>query len=138
MRRRHAIFLGFLAATIALIAPGASQLGTGAPAPPLNRDANAKLEELKKKLPDIVADWSDREETGNAWFSRIRQISGEEAKATFVLKEAGKPREILTVFLRFYNGIWVTTHYQASWAGDLKLHRAAHILLFKIDDAAEK
>lgn len=110
-----------------------------APAPSTERGAKAKLDELKAKLPDLVVEWADREDMGHAWFSRARQISPDEAKITIVLKNAGTPRNVVTVFARFYNGIWVTTHFEASWpTTDQQRNRAAHILLVLIDELAEK
>jgi len=133
VRVMSGVFLA-LFVTLAACAPAGAD-----PAPARARDAKTRLEELKRKLQDIVVEWADREEMGHAWFSRVRQIGPDEAKITVVLKEAGSPRNVVTVFLRFYDGLWVTTRYEASWLTiDLTRHRAAEILMVNIDDAAEK
>jgi hypothetical protein len=129
----------------------ASSLAPAAPAPDPSREAKEKLEALKKRLPDVLDAWMKayplRGRTGDGaiWtevlvLRRARLVASAEAKLTFYsYRETGgaratTPSHILTVFLKYHDGLWTTTSYRG---GD-PYPRGVDFLLDAIDEAAEK
>jgi hypothetical protein len=95
-----------------------------APAPEPGREAKQKLEDLKKRLPDAVAAWARERwyDTSRVEVRLARLVGPAEAKVTLV-SLATDPRgqrqpnqdEVITVFLRYYDGSWSPTRFEASW-----------------------
>jgi hypothetical protein len=123
-----------------LLSPAVS----AAPAPDR---AKEKLEAMKKKLPEVAQKWIKR---WNPFHDQVevklvRQISPTKAKVTILLPyldQAGAPQpsgdEMVTVYLRFYDGTWTSTGYQASWTRMDVKESAVHKLMLGIDELGEK
>ena len=126
-------------------------LAPAAPVPDPSREAKERLEALTKRLPDVLDAWmkaypvrgitADRVNWTQVFvLRRARLVASAEAKLTFYsyTETAGVretvPRHIMTVFLKYHDGLWTTTTYQC---GDLYT-RAVDFLLDAIDEAAEK
>jgi hypothetical protein len=129
----------------ALILAGFAYSG---PAELADQSAHENLSKLKGSLPSILAHW-DREER---WFPGsqvqnlvIRRMSPLEARITiafhFVDGGRGSPerehKEIITIYLRFFDGMWTTTHYEATWGVSEHQNRAFRFLMVAIDQSAE-
>jgi hypothetical protein len=123
-------------------------------APSQAKEAKAKLEALKKRLPAVVNAWAKeyelmflvRVEEGYIFsvpvLKRTRATSETEAKVTIHFlrrvdeKLVGDPKGILTIFLKYYDGLWTALRFE--WTFDAGYNSAAHFLLDAIDEAAEK
>jgi hypothetical protein len=126
--------------TLVLLAPAVSA------APPPDQ-AKEKLDALKKKLPEIARKWikdmtvfQDQVE-----IKLVRQIGPTEAKTTLLFPyidhrgiHQPKNDEMLTIHLRYYEGIWTSTGYQASWGRMEWKELAVHKLMLAIDELGEK
>jgi hypothetical protein len=136
-------------ALLAVLLAGPFAAAAQAPAP--DREAKVKLEALKKRLPGVLDAWMKahplRGTTGDRTFwkevlvlRRARLVASAEAKLTFYsYRETGgvratTPSHILTVFLKYHDGLWTTTSYRG---GD-PYPRGVDFLLDAIDEAAEK
>jgi hypothetical protein len=128
-------------------------LAQAAPVPEPGREAKERLEALKKRMPGVLDAWMkaypyegrDRGVTWTAVFvlRRVRLVSGAEAKLTFHARKAGAavaaaPEHILTVFLKYHDGLWTTVSYQWSDRGRMQRWEGIDFLLDAIDEAAEK
>jgi hypothetical protein len=75
----------------------------------------------------------------------VRQTSPTEAKLTLLLpyfdhQGAANPKgdEMATISLRYYDGSWTSTGYQASWSRMDWKESAVHKLMLAIDELGEK
>ena len=110
----------------------------------------AKLEELKKRLPGIIATWLKNRiafaENYTPNIRVIRRIAPDKAKITFVMEYGQAKSEtldrdgIMTIYLTYCDGIWTTTGFDADWeeqnAERLKGH--ALWLMHAIDESGNK
>jgi hypothetical protein len=119
-----------------------------APTPDADRDAKARLEALKKRLPALVAGWAKKR-----WYASAkvkvqvaRLTAPAEAKLT-LLSEAydGDGRRdldndhVLTIHLRYHDGAWLTARFDASWQpADHWSNRAVRFLMLAIDESEGK
>jgi hypothetical protein len=124
--------------------------GHAAPAPELPPDQPAQVafEALKKKLPELAAAW-----TKEHWYAGkvvevkvARRVGPAEAKVTFLAhstNEKGQPDpsndQLFSVYLRFYDGAWTSTRFEAGWSSTNDFNaRAAHFLMLAIDQLGGK
>ena len=142
----HPLWVAAALATLCTTAAAA------APAPPASRTeatARTRLEALKKRLPALVDAWKKKR-----WYDsetvkvRLVRLTGtNEAKIT-LLSEAIDPRtgrsdpnqdKALTIHLRYYDGAWTSTRFEATWpASNDWSNKAARFLMLAIDEASEK
>jgi hypothetical protein len=116
-------------ALVVLSALLACPLAPAAPAPDSGREAKDKLEALKKRLPGVLDAWMkahpiEGQDDGGTWtyvivLRRARLVASAEAKFTFFLRRKyeatlAAPDHILTVCLKYHDGLWTTTSYQCS------------------------
>jgi hypothetical protein len=133
-------------ACLALLVPVLSV--PAAPAPEPGREAKQKLEGLKKRLPDAVAAWAHERWAGSSRVEVriVRLLGPAEAKLTLVSLAANtqggrEPEhdEVITVFLRYYDGAWSATRFEVSWpASDNESNKAVRFLMLAIDEAGSK
>jgi hypothetical protein len=140
---RKVSFLAVLVALLALFG------GLGAaPAPDPDPLAKEKLEVLRKRLPRVVSDWvgnSDRyglvdQET--MMVKTMRRISDSESRITFEVRVRDEKlakielhSELLTIYLRYYDGFWTTNRFEATWeANKTRLNKSARFLMEAIDE----
>src|SRR5262249_3646284 len=136
---------------IALLAAAAA-CAAGAPAPDPGRLPRARFEALKKRLPRLVEGWLKerwaREVSARAvgkpgYSSEVRLarlVGPAEAKVTVLLHLSSGGRrvawgdQVLTVHLRYYEGRWTSTGFDASWpAANTESSRTVRFLLLAID-----
>jgi hypothetical protein len=101
-----------------------------APAPTEEQLAKAKLETLKKKLPETLTDGVNKSERWSmkyeATVQSLRLIGPTEAKLTVrleafardqngTLEKAPPSDEILVIYLTFYDGAWTTRRFEGTW-----------------------
>lgn len=101
-----------------------------APAPTEEQLAKAKLETLKKKLPETLTDAVNKSERWSmkyeATVQSLRLIGPTEAKLTVrlealsrdqngTLEKAPASDEILVIYLTFYDGAWTTRRFDGTW-----------------------
>jgi hypothetical protein len=98
------------------------------------------LEELKKRLPGVVAAWAKEHWYKDAVKVRlVRQIGPDEAKITLQCHYQPKYYELLTIYLRYYGGHWTTTRFDATWdAKDTHANKAVRFLMLAIDESGGK
>ncbi|HEY7427088.1 MAG TPA: hypothetical protein VH682_22830 [Gemmataceae bacterium] len=123
-----------------------------APVPDPGRVGKAKLEELKKKLPDIFGEWKKvRAWRKNGSYPEpelrvLRRIGPERAKAVLLFPHFGStgnrvPRHdmLLTIFLCYQDGYWTTERFETFGAESHSYERSDFaFLMLAIDEAAEK
>jgi hypothetical protein len=141
---------------IVLLAAAAAGAG-GAPAPDPGRLPRARFEALKKRLPRLVEAWvkerwaqeANAPPVGNPRYSsevRLARLVGPaEAKVTVLLPISSGGRrvawadQVLTVYLRYHEGRWTTTGFDASWpTANTASNRTVRFLLLAIDESQEK
>jgi hypothetical protein len=131
----------FLAAALSAVPPA-----WAAPAPA--DGARRKLEDLKKRLPRIVAGWAKERWFDAVEVKSVHLLGPAEAKAHFLCKDVGvkggRPADpvndgFFTVYLRYYDGEWTASRFEASWerAAHHK-NRALRFLMLAIDAADAK
>jgi hypothetical protein len=101
-----------------------------APAPTEEQLAKAKLDTLKKKLPETLTDAVNKSERWSmkyeATVQSLRLIGPTEAKLTVrleafsrdqngTLEKAPVSDEILVIYLTFYDGAWTTRRFDGTW-----------------------
>jgi hypothetical protein len=101
-----------------------------APAPTEEQLAKAKLEPLKKKLPEVLTDAVNKSERWSmkyeATVQSLRLVGPTEAKLTVRLEALSSDRngtvekvptsdEILVIYLTFYDGAWTTRRFDGTW-----------------------
>jgi hypothetical protein len=142
----------------ALVLLLAFSLAGAAPAPDPGREAVKKLEELKKRLPEIIAAWlanegpnfgvldSGQSESYKPNLRVLRRISPDRAKGVILLatfdkdgKRVGYHDEIVTVFLTYADGCWTTERFETvrNYTADEDRMGWARLML-AIDEASEK
>jgi hypothetical protein len=106
----------------------------------------AKLEELKKRLPGIMATWlNDEINDGKNYQPKLRvarRTSQTTAKVTFSLEyhdsESHKVQftELVSIYLSFCDGLWTTTEVKETrnFARPVEAHR----LMLAIDESGNK
>jgi hypothetical protein len=125
-------------------------LAFAAPIPETERDAREKLEALKKRLPKLLDGFLEEAQSATVYMPEVlavRRLGPSEAKLNFAFRYAALGKRdatldhYLTVFLRYYDGAWISAGMQTSWpaaAGSgwgAEPTRAAHLLLLDIDSA---
>jgi hypothetical protein len=142
----------FAALTGFVVCAGLGFAGRTAPIPETERDAREKLEALKKRLPKLIETFRAKAGTEDSYTPDVpvfRRLGPTEAKLTIAFRfrysNTGQADpdydELLTIFLRFYDGAWITTGMQASWppvGNGWAAHptRVAHYLMQDIDKVA--
>jgi hypothetical protein len=101
-----------------------------APAPTEEQLAKAKLEILRKKLPETLTDGVNKSERWSmkyeATVQSLRLIGPTEAKLTVrlealsrdqngTLEKAPASDEILVIYLTYYDGAWTTRRFDGTW-----------------------
>lgn len=139
VRKGIILCVGLIALTIL---PGAA-----APVPDAARQRQETFETLKKKLPEAVSDVVKSDSwhiCGDAKVRLIRRIAADEAKVTVVSEVTRDGRrwpssdEYLTIYLRYFDGVWTTTRFDASCSTDSLVTKTAHALMLAIDQIGEK
>jgi hypothetical protein len=115
-------------ALILILAFGSS--ARTAPAPTEEQLAKAKLETLKKKLPETLTDGVNKSERWSmkyeATVQSLRLIGPSEAKLTVRLEALSSDQtgtvekvpasdEVLVIYLTFYDGAWTTRRFEGTW-----------------------
>jgi hypothetical protein len=119
----------------------ACSTATAAPTPETEALAKEKLEALKKRMPEVAAGWAKEHwyKTGKVEFRIARLLDTAEARLTFVSVDQGGDQDVLTVYLRYHDGVWYTTRFEASWPANVNFNnKAARFLMLAIDEAAQK
>jgi hypothetical protein len=101
-----------------------------APAQTEEQLAKAKLETLKKKLPETLTDGVNKSERWSmkyeATVQSLRLIGPTEAKLTVRLEASSRDQngtlekapasdEVLVIYLTFYDGAWTTRRFEGTW-----------------------
>ncbi len=139
----RSVALASLLAALAL-APAAR----AAPAPDPDKAAREKLEALKKRLPRVVTTWAKVRWYGGCGVvsvRSVRRLSANEAKITILSddpkrdeRDANK-QELITIYAHYYDGSWVTTRFEATWATPPPWQeKAVRFLMADIDDWLDK
>jgi hypothetical protein len=128
------------------LAPALLALALFAPAAPAADDTKAKetFEGLKRRLPGVVAEWAKKsgrwDPKREAVVELVRRLAADEAKVVIVLKGLdgmGKPDplydDVVTIYLRYYDGAWTTTRYDSSWTPTVYGNKAVRFLMLAID-----
>ena len=125
-----------LAAALALVAPAPAERASD---PDLA--ARKGLESLRKRLPGVVAAWAkERWYKGDPVRLRlVRRVGPAEAKLTLRMGDDPKTDELLTIYLRYHDGLWTTTRFESTWEGRSSFNdRAARFLMLGIDESGSK
>jgi hypothetical protein len=104
-------------------------------------DSRAKLESLRKRLPGVVAAWArERWHKGDPVQLRlVRRVGPDEVKVTLRCGDDPKTDQLLTIYLRYHDGLWTTTRFESTWEGRSSFNdRAARFLMLAIDESASK
>ena len=131
IRRTGAIAL----AALALCAPAAAAD---------DRSARETFDALKQRLPGVVTEWAKKsgrwDPKREAKVELVRRVAADEAKVTLVFKGLdgmGKPDplydDVVTIYLRYYDGAWTTTRYDSSWTPTVYGNKAVRFLMLAID-----
>jgi hypothetical protein len=119
----------------ALICILACAAAPAAPAPTDEQLAKAKLEPLRKKLPEVLAEAVNKSERWSMKFEAtvqsLRQIGPAEAKLTIrlealagdgngTLEKVPTSDEVLVIYLTYYDGVWTTRRFDGTW-NDLEI-----------------
>ena len=123
--------------------PLAAALAFVTPAPASDPDTAARkgLEALRKRLPGVVASWAKERwhKDDPVRLRLVRRVGPAEAKLTLRMGDDPKTDQLLTIYLRFHDGLWTTTRFESTWEGRSSFNdRAARFLMLAIDEAAEK
>jgi hypothetical protein len=75
---------------------------------------------------------------------RVRSTADDEAKVVIGVsnewseKRGPNPQHLLTVYLKYHDGLWTAVRFSWSCATDNSWNEATHFLMDAIDEAAEK
>ena len=116
---------------------------TAAPLPD-ERQAQETFAALKKRLPEVVTEWAKKsgrwDPKREAVVELVRRVAADEAKVVIVFKGLdgmGKPDplydDVVTIYLRYYDGAWTTTRYDSSWTPTVYGNKAVRFLMLAID-----
>ena len=108
------------------------------------RKAQETFEALKKRLPGVVTEWAKK---SGRWDPKreptvelVRRVAADEAKLVIVFKGLdgmGKPDplfdDIVTIYLRYFDGAWTTRRYDSSWTPTVYGNKAVRFLMLAID-----
>jgi hypothetical protein len=143
--QRRLLMRASLVSLVVILA--ATQL-EAAPAPNTTRKAKEKLEALKKRLPDIVSSWAKERwyQTETVEVRVVRMLGPTQAKVVLLSQASDdqggrKPYQdkVFTIFLDFYDGIWSSTRFDASWPATNHFENSSvRFLMLAIDEAGEK
>ena len=127
-------------------APALLTLALFAPAAPAADDTKARetFAALKQRLPGVVTEWAKKsgrwDPKREASVELVRRVAADEAKVVIVFKGLdgmGKPDplfdDVVTVYLRYYDGVWTTTRYDTSWTPTVYGNKAVRFLMLAID-----
>ena len=127
-------------------APALLALALFAQAAPAADDTKARetFEGLKRRLPGVVTEWATKsgrwDPKREAVVELIRRVAADEAKVVILFKGLdgmGKPDpmfdDIVTIYLRYYDGAWTTTRYDSSWTPTVYGNKAVRFLMLAID-----
>jgi hypothetical protein len=127
-------------------APALLALALFASAAPAADDPKARetFAALKKRLPGVVTEWAKKsgrwDPKREANVELVRRIKADEAKVVIVFKGLdgmGKPDplfdDIVTIYLRYFDGAWTTTRYDSSWTPTVYANKAVRFLMLAID-----
>ena len=109
-----------------------------------DRKAQETFEALKKRLPGVVTEWAKKsgrwDPKREAAVELMRRVAADEAKVVIVFKGLdgmGKPDplfdDVVTVYLRYYDGEWTSTRYDSSWTPTVSGNKAVRFLMLAID-----
>ena len=127
------------------IAAALLALALFAPATPAAEDkARETFEALKRRLPGVVTEWAKKsgrwDPKREAVVELVRRVAADEAKVVIVFKGLdgmGKPDplydDVVTIYLRYYDGAWTTTRYDSSWTPTVYGNKAVRFLMLAID-----
>jgi hypothetical protein len=113
---------------------------------PAAEEISVKLEALKKRLPAIVLAWGNQEQSlislDKVTVRLARRICERKAKITLSLQRK-EPNEdnpwLLSIQLRYYDGAWTTTRWEATWPADSSyMKQMAAELMLRIDEGVNK
>jgi len=127
-------------------APALLTLALFAPAAPAADDTKARetFAALKQRLPGVVTEWAKKsgrwDPKREAVVELVRRVAADEAKVVIVFKGLdgmGKPDplfdDVVTVYLRYYDGEWTSTRYDSSWTPTVSGNKAVRFLMLAID-----
>ena len=127
-------------------APALLTLALFAPAAPAADDTQARetFAALKQRLPGVVTEWAKKsgrwDPKREAVVELVRRVAADEAKVVIVFKGLdgmGKPDplfdDVVTVYLRYYDGEWTSTRYDSSWTPTVYGNKAVRFLMLAID-----
>ena len=106
--------------------------------------ARETFEALKRRLPGVVTEWATK---SGRWDPKregkvelARRVAADEAKVVIVFKGLdgmGKPDplydDVVTIYLRYFDGAWTTTRYDTSWTPTVYGNKAVRFLMLAID-----
>ena len=129
-----------LAALTALLILAPARAAQG----PYERKALETFVALEKRLPGVVTEWAKKsgrwDPKREAVVELVRRVAADEAKVVIVFKGLdgmGKPDphfdDIVTIYLRYYDGAWTTTRYDSSWTPTVYGNKAVRFLMLAID-----
>jgi hypothetical protein len=152
MRRSIAVVVFAIALILSFGLPGEA-----APTPSEEQPAKAKLEALKKKLPDCLKEYIDNCDVENhRWeciyktsVPTLRMTGPAEAKLTVRLEAfrnigvkgvVKRPNEdaVLVIYLTYYDGVWTTRRFDGTWSEGHFNTIGTKFLMSAIDELNEK
>jgi hypothetical protein len=127
-----------------LLALSAIPPSRAVPAPDPDRRPKQTLEALQKRLPAAVGAWAKEH-----WYASctvdvrlVRRFSADEAKVYVTSRNTpgvSTGTDVIILYLRYYDGAWSPTRYEARWpASDSFHHNAARLLMLAIDESNSK
>jgi hypothetical protein len=78
---------------------------------------------LKQRLPGVVTEWAKK---SGRWDPK-REASVE------LVRRVAADDDIVTIYLRYYDGVWTTTRYDTSWTPTVYGNKAVRFLMLAID-----
>jgi hypothetical protein len=122
----------------------AALLALALAAPADDEKARETFTALKKRLPEVVTEWAKKsgrwDPKREATVELVRRFAADEAKVVIVFKgldTMGKPDplydDVVTIYLRYYDGAWTTTRYDSSWTPTVYGNKAVRFLMLAID-----
>jgi hypothetical protein len=115
-----------------------------AAAAPGDAKARETFAALKRRLPGVVTEWATKsghwDPKREATVALARRVAADRAKVVIVCKGLdgmGKPDplydDVVTLYLRHYDGAWTTTRYDTSWTPTVYGNKAVRFLMLAID-----
>jgi hypothetical protein len=109
-----------------------------------DRKAQETFAALKKRLPGVVTEWAKKsgrwDPKREAAVELMRRVAADEAKVVIVFKgfdDKGRPDprfdDVVTIYLRHFDGAWTTTRYDSSWTPTVYGNKAVRFLMLAID-----